>query len=84
MVSDIPRKKWVFETVILKQAPPCLFLLFNLGFTSTTNVVVLAGTNRADVLDPALLRPGRFDRQIMLPPPDIKGRLEPLSCNNTV
>lgn len=45
------------------------------GFTSTTNVVVLAGTNRADVLDPALLRPGRFDRQILLSPPDIKGRL---------
>ena len=36
--------------------------------------MVLAGTNRADVLDPALLRPGRFDRQIILPPPDIKGR----------
>ena len=45
------------------------------GFTSSTNVVVLAGTNRPDVLDPALLRPGRFDRQIYLPPPDIKGRL---------
>jgi AFG3 family protein len=44
------------------------------GFTSSTNVVVLAGTNRPDVLDPALLRPGRFDRQIYLPPPDIKGR----------
>lgn len=41
---------------------------------TTTNVVVLAGTNRPDVLDPALLRPGRFDRQIYLPPPDIKGR----------
>ena len=38
------------------------------------NVVVLAGTNRPDVLDPALLRPGRFDRQIYIPPPDIKGR----------
>ena len=37
-------------------------------------MVVLAGTNRPDVLDPALLRPGRFDRQIYLPPPDIKGR----------
>ncbi len=35
---------------------------------------MLAGTNRPDVLDPALLRPGRFDRQIYLPPPDIKGR----------
>jgi len=44
------------------------------GFTSTSNVVVLAGTNRPDVLDPALMRPGRFDRQIYLPPPDIKGR----------
>lgn len=49
------------------------FLCFS-GFSSTTNVVVLSGTNRPDVLDPALLRPGRFDRQIHLPPPDIKGR----------
>lgn len=47
---------------------------FIAGFTSNTNVVVLAGTNRPDVLDPALLRPGRFDRQIYIPPPDIKGR----------
>ncbi|XP_065675432.1 mitochondrial inner membrane m-AAA protease component AFG3L2 isoform X2 [Hydra vulgaris] len=45
------------------------------GFTSTTNVIVLAGTNRPDVLDPALMRPGRFDRQIYLAPPDIKGRV---------
>ncbi|KAJ7374722.1 AFG3-like protein 2 [Desmophyllum pertusum] len=44
------------------------------GFSSSTNVVVLSGTNRPDVLDPALLRPGRFDRQIHIPPPDIKGR----------
>lgn len=44
------------------------------GFNSSTNVVVLAGTNRPDVLDPALMRPGRFDRQIYLGPPDIKGR----------
>lgn len=44
------------------------------GFSSSTNVVVLSGTNRPDILDPALLRPGRFDRQIHLPPPDIKGR----------
>lgn len=49
-------------------------LLLPLGFTSNTNVVVLAGTNRPDVLDSALLRPGRFDRQIYIPPPDIKGR----------
>nr|XP_061795301.1 AFG3-like protein 2 [Nerophis lumbriciformis] len=45
------------------------------GFNTATNVVVLAGTNRADILDPALLRPGRFDRQIYIGPPDIKGRV---------
>eukprot|EP00761_Pharyngomonas_kirbyi_P013173 gb/GECH01013200.1/.p1 GENE.gb/GECH01013200.1/~~gb/GECH01013200.1/.p1 ORF type:complete len:942 (+),score=261.35 gb/GECH01013200.1/:1-2826(+) len=44
------------------------------GFSPTTNVIVLAGTNRADVLDNALLRPGRFDRQITLDNPDVKGR----------
>ncbi|XP_032149311.1 AFG3-like protein 2 isoform X2 [Sapajus apella] len=44
------------------------------GFNTTTNVVILAGTNRPDILDPALLRPGRFDRQIFIGPPDIKGR----------
>ncbi|KAM8966422.1 mitochondrial inner membrane m-AAA protease component AFG3L2 isoform 2-T2 [Pelodytes ibericus] len=44
------------------------------GFNTTTNVVVLAGTNRPDILDPALMRPGRFDRQIYIGPPDIKGR----------
>jgi AFG3 family protein len=44
------------------------------GFNTTTNVVVLAATNRLDILDSALLRPGRFDRQIFVPAPDIKGR----------
>lgn len=44
------------------------------GFTQQTNVVVLAATNRVDILDPALLRPGRFDRQIYVAAPDIKGR----------
>ncbi|PIK37450.1 putative AFG3-like protein 2 [Apostichopus japonicus] len=44
------------------------------GFNTTTNVIVLAGTNRPDILDPALMRPGRFDRQIYLGAPDIKGR----------
>ncbi|KAF4076822.1 hypothetical protein AMELA_G00219610 [Ameiurus melas] len=44
------------------------------GFNTATNVVVLAGTNRPDILDPALLRPGRFDRQIYIGHPDIKGR----------
>ena len=44
------------------------------GMGSTENVVVLAGTNRVDVLDDALLRPGRFDRQISVDLPDIQGR----------
>merc|ERR1719497_226364 len=44
------------------------------GFSSGTGVVVLAGTNRADILDPALLRPGRFDRQIAIDKPDISER----------
>ncbi|TPX42141.1 hypothetical protein SeMB42_g02431 [Synchytrium endobioticum] len=46
------------------------------GFGSSEHVVVLAGTNRPDVLDPALLRPGRFDRHIAIDRPDIKGRVE--------
>jgi cell division protease FtsH len=44
------------------------------GFDSNTNVIVVAATNRPDVLDPALLRPGRFDRQVVLDRPDIQGR----------
>jgi cell division protease FtsH len=44
------------------------------GFDTNTNVIVIAATNRPDVLDPALLRPGRFDRQIVLDHPDIRGR----------
>ncbi|KAM5156806.1 mitochondrial inner membrane m-AAA protease component AFG3L2 [Mantella aurantiaca] len=61
------------------------------GFNTTTNVVVLAGTNRPDILDPALMRPGRFDRQIYIGPPDIKGRasifkvhLRPLKLDSTL
>ncbi len=44
------------------------------GFDTNTNVIVVAATNRPDVLDPALLRPGRFDRQVILDRPDIRGR----------
>ena len=44
------------------------------GFDAQTNVIVLAATNRPDVLDPALLRPGRFDRQVSLSLPDRAGR----------
>jgi len=45
------------------------------GFNSTDEVILIAATNRPDVLDPALLRPGRFDRQIMVDPPDVTGRM---------
>ncbi|WP_370469964.1 ATP-dependent zinc metalloprotease FtsH [Snodgrassella alvi] len=44
------------------------------GFESNTTVIVIAATNRPDVLDPALMRPGRFDRQVVVPLPDIRGR----------
>ena len=51
------------------------------GFGNTTNIVVLAATNRPDVLDAALLRPGRFDRRVMLDKPDIRGRLAILNVH---
>jgi cell division protease FtsH len=51
------------------------------GFSGHEGVVVLAATNRPDVLDPALLRPGRFDRQILVHPPDHKGRVEILKVH---
>lgn len=44
------------------------------GFSNETNVIVIAATNRADVLDPALLRPGRFDRKVIVDLPDVRGR----------
>lgn len=44
------------------------------GFSGNEGIIIIAATNRADVLDPALLRPGRFDRQIMVDRPDVKGR----------
>jgi len=51
------------------------------GFESNQGVIILAATNRPDVLDPALLRPGRFDRQVVVPQPDVKGRLEILKVH---
>ena len=44
------------------------------GFDTDTNVIIVAATNRPDILDPALLRPGRFDRRVILDPPDMRGR----------
>jgi len=51
------------------------------GFDTSDQVIVVAATNRVDVLDPALIRPGRFDRQVYVPLPDVKGRLEILKVH---
>ena len=51
------------------------------GFDSNEGIIVIAATNRPDILDPALLRPGRFDRQIAIPKPDVKGRFEILKVH---
>ena len=52
------------------------------GFDNNTNVIVLASTNRPDILDPALLRPGRFDRRVTLDSPDVKGREDILEIHS--
>lgn len=52
------------------------------GFESNEGVILIAATNRPDVLDPALLRPGRFDRQVVVPVPDVKGREEILKVHS--
>ncbi len=51
------------------------------GFDTSEGIIVIAATNRPDILDPALLRPGRFDRQIYIPRPDVKGRYEILKVH---
>ncbi len=51
------------------------------GFDTNSQVIVIAATNRADVLDPALIRPGRFDRQVYVPLPDLQGRYEILKVH---
>ena len=53
------------------------------GFDGTSNIIVIAATNRPDVLDPALLRPGRFDRQVGVDAPDLKGRQRILEVHAT-
>lgn len=53
------------------------------GFESNEGVIMIAATNRPDVLDPALLRPGRFDRQVVVPRPDMNGRLEILTVHSS-
>jgi cell division protease FtsH len=52
------------------------------GFDTNTNVIVVAATNRPDILDPALLRPGRFDRQVVIDAPDVKGRVAILNVHS--
>ena len=52
------------------------------GFDTSTNVIVMAATNRPDILDPALLRPGRFDRRVVLDNPDVRGRVKILEVHS--
>ncbi len=52
------------------------------GFDTNTNVIIVAATNRPDVLDPALIRPGRFDRQVVLDAPDVRGRIDILKVHS--
>lgn len=52
------------------------------GFETSTGIIVVAATNRPDVLDPALLRPGRFDRQVVVPLPDMRGRAQILKVHS--
>ncbi|MCC8193223.1 MAG: AAA family ATPase, partial [Deltaproteobacteria bacterium] len=52
------------------------------GFEANEGVILIAATNRPDVLDPALLRPGRFDRQVVVPAPDVKGRKQILAVHS--
>lgn len=52
------------------------------GFEENEGIIVIAATNRPDILDPALLRPGRFDRQVVVSPPDVKGREEILKIHS--
>jgi cell division protease FtsH len=53
------------------------------GFESSDGVILISATNRPDVLDPALMRPGRFDRQVVVPVPDVRGREEILKVHST-
>ena len=52
------------------------------GFDNDTNIIIIAATNRPDILDPALLRPGRFDRKVIMDNPDVKGRQEILKVHS--
>ena len=51
------------------------------GFSANEGIIIIAATNRADILDPALLRPGRFDRQIQVNRPDVRGREDVLKVH---
>ena len=51
------------------------------GFGANEGIIVMAATNRVDILDPAILRPGRFDRKVLVGRPDVQGRLEILTVH---
>ena len=64
LVADMMKEKKTLNQILVEMD----------GFDSSTNIIIIAATNRPDILDPALLRPGRFDRRVVLDNPDIKGR----------
>jgi len=75
-LDSIGRKRSAYSTNDEREATLNQFLVELDGFDSNTGVIVIGATNRSDVLDPALLRPGRFDRLIPVSLPDAKGRAE--------
>ena len=72
-LEEVEEQAWVVE--MMRENRHLISLLVEMdGFDTNEGVIIIAATNRPDVLDPALLRPGRFDRQVVVSNPDIIGR----------
>ncbi len=80
--SLVPRRGYGGDSHVTERVVSQLLAEIS-GLEELHDIVVIAATNRPDILDPALLRPGRFDRQILVPTPDEKGRLEVLKTHTS-